>query len=427
MKNYNTTEPLLYHKFNTCNHVNIDFNFKYPKFEKFAIENFKKYEGPGNAYFNIVRKDDKIKMYYRSVDHPVWMDKNKKNSYDGSILRNYQYLCIAESSDGLNFEKPDLNLCEYEGNKKNNILFKNYFCHNFCVIYDNKINKYLGITGSQFDIGGLFLFKSDNGYNWDNGKIILSEDKLISGYAHANHFDTLNYLLYNPKTNKYYLYTRHNHPTYRKVQMSISDDLINFSNCELVNFNIEDHVYATGFELYPTSSNYFIGLISTHCQTTYYKKVSLCISIDGINWEIIIKDLFQDLKISHFLVKGIICTDKFYLYTSEFNDFDNNKVLCYSFEKDRIGYLTSDSTGYFNSKIIELENSNIYINYETESDGYIIVELFDLNNNLILSSENMIGNYELNQIVWKENKNIIKDKYYLKFTIYKAKIYSFYY
>lgn len=422
---------MLYYKYNTLELINVNFCFDYPKFEKNVIFCDKEYEGSLNGYYNIIKDNNNFKMYYRAGDHNVWYTENNiKRNYASELLKKHQYLCVAESTDGLNFYKPNLELYEYKGNKKNNILFKNYFCHNFCVNYFETNNKYVGITGSKFDVNGLFLFESTDGYNWENKNKIISEDKLIPKWSHSNHFDSLNYIMYIPKTNKYHLYIRHNDANYpnRKVQVSISNDLNNFGKCELVNINNNDkEIYATGFELYPNNSNYYIGLITLHDQLTFNKYCSLVISIDSLNWELIIDNIFKDIQINHFLVKGFLYLDKFYLYCLENFDYENNKIKCYSFKKDRIGYLFSEEIGSFQTKILILKNTDIYINYETELEGYIKIELYDSNNNLILDSNNMSGNYEFSKIIWNKNIQLNKGNFYLKFTLNKSKIFSFYY
>jgi len=61
------------------------------------------------AYLNVIRDGKVWHMWYGAYDH------NYKTDADG-------YLCYARSEDGVKWEKPNLGLVEYGGNKSNNIV-----------------------------------------------------------------------------------------------------------------------------------------------------------------------------------------------------------------------------------------------------------------------------------------------------------------
>ncbi len=67
------------------------------------------YEDFQIAYPNVIRDGGAWHMWYEAYDH------NYKSDADG-------YLCYARSKDGVTWEKPDLGLVEYGGNKNNNIV-----------------------------------------------------------------------------------------------------------------------------------------------------------------------------------------------------------------------------------------------------------------------------------------------------------------
>ena len=152
---------------------NINIKFNTPKKENIILENTELHEGKYNGYFTIIQNpiDNKIRLYYRAQN-------DCKNYHHGG------FTCYAESTDGINFIKPELNLHEYNKSKKNNIIL-NEICasHNFSPFYDINTNTYKAI-------GGQHLFdshykKSNNGLYFHekckNNVKLLKHSKYSSG------------------------------------------------------------------------------------------------------------------------------------------------------------------------------------------------------------------------------------------------------
>ena len=80
-------------------------------------------------------------------------------------------------------------------------------------------NQYIGLSGTKLNNDGLFLFDSNDGYNWNNKEKLLDSKNILQYYKHKNHFDTHNSIIYNNQNKFYYLHVRHNHcDDTRKVQ-----------------------------------------------------------------------------------------------------------------------------------------------------------------------------------------------------------------
>ena len=69
------------------------------------------------SYFNVIQDGDKLRMYYSSFDEDQWQP--------GVDWSEHAFMCYAESTDGINWTKPDLGLVEYNGSTNNNIIAKN--------------------------------------------------------------------------------------------------------------------------------------------------------------------------------------------------------------------------------------------------------------------------------------------------------------
>jgi len=73
------------------------------------------WEGSGCGYHTIFRDGDIIRMYYIAAD---------LTNADGTKLASRPaFACYAESRDGLRWVKPELNLFEFDGSRKNNIVW----------------------------------------------------------------------------------------------------------------------------------------------------------------------------------------------------------------------------------------------------------------------------------------------------------------
>ncbi len=63
-------------------------------------------------------------VMYEDGIYRLWYESRAPGHYDDDIQQCFDSkLCYAESTDGLNWKKPTLNLIEYEGDKKTNIVF----------------------------------------------------------------------------------------------------------------------------------------------------------------------------------------------------------------------------------------------------------------------------------------------------------------
>jgi hypothetical protein len=118
---------------------------------------------------------------------------------------------------------------------------------------------------------------------------------------------------------------------------------------------------------------------------------------------------------------------KIYFYTFDEPDIKNSYISCYSYPIHRINKIYCKDEGFIKTKLINLLNSSMTINLETNENGYIIVEIYDQANYTILKSNKLIGN-QFNLIVNWEGDTILKKNYYfVKFIINNAYLYSFTY
>lgn len=94
-----------------------------PQSREIVIRHDAPWEGPLSLYHTLVRDGDRFLLYYRG-----WQRRGEPAVY-----------CVAESGDGIVFERPDLGLHEHGGSRANNIILaREPFTHTFAPFLDTR-------------------------------------------------------------------------------------------------------------------------------------------------------------------------------------------------------------------------------------------------------------------------------------------------
>ena len=160
-----------------------------------AIVHDAPWEGAGSAYHSIIRDGDLYRMYYRGLALGVT---------NGTLRQGRQVYCCAESYDGINWVKPELELHEHNGSKQNNIFWTGVGSHNFAPFLDTRPDcrpesRFKALAGTAKE-GGLFAFHSADGIHWS----LMQEEPVVTEGA----FDSQNLAFWDPSAQKYRAYFR---------------------------------------------------------------------------------------------------------------------------------------------------------------------------------------------------------------------------
>ena len=94
-----------------------------PQPREVVLRHDKAWEGPFSLYHTVIRDGDRFLLYYRG-----WQLPKEPAVY-----------CVAESSDGIHFERPALGMHDWEGRSDNNIFFADEpFTHTFAPFIDTR-------------------------------------------------------------------------------------------------------------------------------------------------------------------------------------------------------------------------------------------------------------------------------------------------
>src|SRR5690606_32428286 len=136
-----------------------DLRMHHPNNEGPVLFFDKPWEGDFSAYCTIIKDGPYYKAYYRGVRDA------------GSDGRDSETTCIALSTDGIHWTKPELGIFELNGNKNNNIILAESapVTHNFSPFIDKNPNckpeeKYKALGGTKKS--GLIAYTSPDGIHW---------------------------------------------------------------------------------------------------------------------------------------------------------------------------------------------------------------------------------------------------------------------
>lgn len=206
------------------------------------------WEGSGCGYETVFRDGDRIRMYYIAAD---------LTNADGTKLFASRpiYACYAESTDGIHWKKLELGLFEFNGSRKNNIVWAAPRLDNFTPFKDSNPacppgERYKAVTSGA---GGLFAMRSADGIHWSR----ISDKPIIAKGA----FDTQNNAFWDPLRQHYWCYIRDFHNGVRDIRVSTSKDFRTWTEPRLLEFGAapDEPLYTNQVRPYERAPHLFIG------------------------------------------------------------------------------------------------------------------------------------------------------------------------
>ena len=153
------------------------------------------WEGNTSGYVTVIQDGERYHMYYRG--HQFIVKRGTLASAQAETT------CYASSGDGIHWEKPQLELHEWQGSKQNNIIWLAEGVHNFTPFKDDNPNcpaeaRFKAVGGLPPE--GLYAFQSADGVHW---KKLADKAVFVKGA-----FDSQNVAYWDPLRKQYSLYFR---------------------------------------------------------------------------------------------------------------------------------------------------------------------------------------------------------------------------
>lgn len=198
-----------------------------PRDEGIVLRFDKPWEGPFCGYCTVLKDGDRFMVYYRGRSS-VGADGNEGEVY-----------CYAESPDGLDWTKPDLQLFEVGGHKTNNVILANAapVTHNFCPLLDTRPGvapeeRFKAIGGTM--TSGLVAWASADGLHWRRlrDEAVITREMAPFPYM----FDSQNLAFWSPAEKQYLCYFRVFKDGIRRICRTTSDDFLEWSEPLLMEY-----------------------------------------------------------------------------------------------------------------------------------------------------------------------------------------------
>jgi hypothetical protein len=419
------------------------------------------------AYVSVLHDGDKYRMYYRGM--------GSGNGANGEVT------CYAESTDGIAWKKPRLQLFEIKGNKENNVVMRGNLqqsSHNFSVMIDNRPGvpaayRYKavgGVASSLRAARGLYRYVSADGIHWNR-----FADDTTALFRDGYGMDSQNVLVWLPGEQQYAIYLR----TWtgdkpgdtkllkgiRTIARSVSKDFIHWSEPVTMNFGDTppENLYTNATHPYFRAPQLLISMPfrfspdsrvltdeemkANGIDVSMWKGVSdavLLTSRGGNSYERRFMESFvrPGLNQQNWAARstipalGVIPTGKkemsFFVtraYSTKNIHLERMVLRTDGFASLHAGY----TEGYLITKPVVLKGTSFQLNYSTSSIGYVKVLLLDEAGKELpgfgaADAPTICGDLIDAEVKWKSGKtinNLGNQRVRIQFIVRDADIYSF--
>ena len=425
------------------------------------------WEGSGNHYVTVFKDGSLYRMYYRCVP-----GANLPASGKGWVLRT----CYAQSRDGIHWERPDLGLFEFAGNKHNNVVWNPpdqpmafNTATNFAVFKDASPDapsseKYKALGGES--AVGLFAFVSPDAIHWrqKGSEPILT--KTMTKFPMPNAFDSANVAFWDTVQKRYVAYFRDEYPASGTGEMTrgirrttSSDFFTHWSIPEWIDMGNAPtvHLYTNSITPYFRAPEIYLGFPMRYMpfRNAVLPKVYdaargkgvtdslFMVSRDGEHWrrypEAFILPGIDPLDWtdrSNYIAWGVVPTgkDEISVYVLEHFRLPDIRLRRAVLRTD--GFVSAsapNSGGELITKPMVFQGTRLVINYSTSAAGGIRMEIQDeegkpLPGFRLVDSTELFGNSASQEVYWDGGPDVgaLQGRpVRLRFVMKEADLYSF--
>ncbi len=221
----------------------VERRLHHPEPREVILQLDRPWEGDTCAYFVVLRDGDRVRLYYRG------------QAAEGSAG---QVCCLAESPDGITFERVNAGVVEFDGSTDNNIVWQGVAAHNFTPFVDTKpgvpADERYKAVGYSHAGKGLGVFGSPDGVHW---RELLDHPAITDGA-----FDSQNLAFYDPLRGLYVDFHRKGRDGVRDIMTCTSEDFRTWTDPVFVEYADarKEHLYTNAIIPYPRAPHIYLGL-----------------------------------------------------------------------------------------------------------------------------------------------------------------------
>ncbi len=362
-------------------------------------------EGKWSAYFTALQDGDVVRLYYRG--------------FTPADVSEETCTCMAESRDGIHFERPQLGLYEFKGSRQNNIVHRGIESHNLAPFLDRNPQarpaaRYKALAGLQ---SKLYALSSADGLRWQK----MQADPVLTKGA----FDSLNVGFWDEAAGIYRSYSRYwtggEYKGYRAIQSSTSADFLHWSDPQPNRYQpavSREHLYTNATIPCPDAPHILLAFpkrfVPERTRPVGQKEPGVSdamfmTSRDGVNWSRIFREAWvrPDLDERNWTHRsnmpawGIVQTDphEFTMYISEHYDWPDNRLRRLTIRRHGFASLHAGAGGgACLTQPLRFAGTELVLNYATSAAGAVSIEVQDANGQALMQSDDLFGN-ELEGVV----------------------------
>ncbi len=192
-----------------------------------------------------------FRMYYRG-----WPLQDNSNKFDRACT------CVAESSDGVHWRRPDLELFEVRGTKPNNVVATlPMYAGNFAPMLDPRTDifecqRFKALAGMSST--GLHAAMSADGYHWEP----MRAEPVFPVVTNKVAYDSQNISFWSELEQCYVSYYRTNRAGIRRITRATSTDYLNWSEPVEMQYagGFAEQFYTSQTFAYPRAPHLYIAL-----------------------------------------------------------------------------------------------------------------------------------------------------------------------
>lgn len=405
----------------------------------------KPWEGSSCLYFTIFEDDELYRMYYRGLQ------------VTGGKPEHCEVVCYAESRDGVKWMRPELGLVEFDGSKKNNIVWDGLGSHNFTPFIDRNPKcrpgaKYKAIgrgkrtpRGKPGSIHQLFAFQSPDGIHWS---LMRDEPVLTQG-----RFDSQNVAFWDAERDCYVTFYRDSLGGFRAIRTATSLDFLHWSEHRFLGYRgaARQHLYTNAIQRYDRAPHLLIGFPTRFLPRNKFPdrpewtEPILIAGRDGRSFRLwdepIIPANTQATSgnRSNYVSWGLVQlpgeANEFSLYAAEDRRTGTSmRLRRYSYRTDGfVSVAARNSAGELLTRPLTFSGDRLIVNYSAKSSGSLRVELqdaagnpcpgYELDNCRVTAGDEIEGN-----VTWKKTSDVRPlsgQPIRLRFVLQDADLHSF--
>lgn len=219
------------------------------------------WEGCMCGYATVLRDGPRLRLYYRG-----WQVDLESPESRGESLRTPRpaCICMAESSDGVHWERPELGLFAYGGSRDNNIVWMgegddSKGLHGFSPFLDPNPDarpeaRYKAVGAPEtWPVPGLYAMTSPDGLHWS----LMGDAPIITRGA----FDSHNLVFWDAVRGEYRAYVRDFRDGRRDIRTAVSPDFVHWSEPEWLDIRgaPPEQLYTNNVMPYARAPHIFLG------------------------------------------------------------------------------------------------------------------------------------------------------------------------